>query len=309
MFNQNQLNNLYHIKSSIKDEDFGELFIISYDNKKDKNNLYIMKRINVSSNEEKNKILEQLAKLKNIYSKYIIRIKEYFIEHLENDEIICIVIDHYDKCNNLRKIIRQNNFLDNRNIWRIFIQITLGLKSFYDNNITIDTLNPENIYIDKGYNIKLGGLGLIINYIKNKEDTVSLIFNKTNEVRQNALFYISPELLKNEKCDGKSNIWSLGCILYEMAFKSPPFGEKELKENILNINYSLPVEDEDDFTKILPKLICEKDKRLTLKELIYDSIFKKKIIESNMFLDGIKKDIKSKKLLYNILFKIIIIIF
>ena len=74
MLEQNQVNNLYKIKSSIKDEEFGELFLITYDNNKDKNNLYIMKRINISTNEEKLKIIEQLEKLRNIDSKFIIRI-------------------------------------------------------------------------------------------------------------------------------------------------------------------------------------------------------------------------------------------
>ena len=293
MLEQNQVNNLYKIKSSIKDEEFGELFLITYDNNKDKNNLYIMKRINISTNEEKLKIIEQLEKLRNIDSKFIIRIYDYFVEHIENNEIICLVIDYYDKCNNLDKIIYQNNFLNNRNIWRIFIQIILGLKSFYENNIIIDNLNPENIYTDKGCNIKLGGLGLILKLINKNGEKEPLIFNDSKINK--SFYYISPEVLQNEKFDDKSNIWSLGCILYEMAFKNKPFGEENLKENILNINYSLPAEDEDDFSKILPKLLCKKEKRIALKELIYDSIYKKKLIEVNMFSDAIKNDIKSKK--------------
>ena len=36
-------------------------------------------------------------------------------------------------------------------------------------------------------------------------------------------YYASPEVWKNKPYDSKSDIWSMGCILYEMAQLKPPF--------------------------------------------------------------------------------------
>ena len=300
-------NKLYRIIKTIKDEELGEVFLISYLCTKDENNLYIMKRLYINTDEEKYKILENLEKLKNVDYKYIIKLHDYFIEHIDDKEIICIIIDYYDNSNNLERIIYNTNILNSRNIWRIFIQLILGLKSLDSNNIIIKDLYPQNIYLDSVNNIIIGGLGLILQLTykgiednknnENIDDKESVIPGK-NEINKSS-YYISPEILKREKYDNKSCIWSLGCILYEMQYKKKLFDGKDFKENILSINYNFPEEEKDDYLKILPKLLCEKERRLTINELIFNSIFKKKVIEVNIFTEIVKNDLKSKEININ----------
>jgi len=301
-------NKLYRIIKTIKDEELGEVFLISYLCTKDENNLYIMKRLYINTDEEKYKILENLEKLKNVDYKYIIKLHDYFIEHIDDKEIICIIIDYYDNSNNLERIIYNTNILNSRNIWRIFIQLILGLKSLDSNNIIIKDLYPQNIYLDSVNNIIIGGLGLILqltykgiednkNKHENIDDKESIILGK-NEINKSS-YYISPEILKGEKYDNKSYIWSLGCILYEIQYKKKLFEGKDFKENILSINYNLPEEEKDDYLKILPKLLCEKERRLAINELIFNSIFKKKVIEVNIFTEIVKNDLKSKEINVN----------
>lgn len=41
-------------------------------------------------------------------------------------------------------------------------------------------------------------------------------------------YYASPEVWKDRPYDKKSDIWSLGCVLYEMATKNPPFRARNM---------------------------------------------------------------------------------
>jgi NIMA (never in mitosis gene a)-related kinase len=62
--------------------------------------------------------------------------------------------------------------------------------------------------------IKLGDFG------------ISRVLNSTKSKAQSVLgtpYYCSPEILKSDKYEFKSDIWSLGCILYEMCSLKPPF--------------------------------------------------------------------------------------
>ena len=75
------------------------------------------------------------------------------------------------------------------------------------------------------------------------------------------------------------------------------------------MKYYLPIDCDKVISIILTKLICERQKRLTLKELLLDEIIKNKIIELNMFPEVIGNNYNCKYLLFNLLFKILIVIF
>ena len=158
------------------------------------NNLFILQKIEIKSNEEKNKFLSEIKKLNLIDSKYILKVEKYSIEKEEEKEIAYIYINYYK--NNLEKIIYELNFLNSRIIWKIFFQLLLGLQSLHLNNILIKYFDAKNIFLDNENNIKLGG-----------------IFNFLNFSEENEYF------LEEEEIDENSNVFSLGCILYELVLK------------------------------------------------------------------------------------------
>ena len=251
----------------------GELFLISGKINKNEENLYFLNKIDIKSEEEKKQIETEIDILEKNDSKYIMKI----IDYKKEKNFFLIILNYYE--NNLLKIIHESNFLNSRNIWKIFIQIILGLNSLNLNNNLLNNLIPQNIFIDNKNNIKIGGINMILD-IANKDIQESLL-----------LPYYSPEIIKGEKIDEKSIIWSLGCILYELVFKKHVFWDikdENIKNNILNINYNLPEDCEKELSFILQKLICEKKKRLTIKELFFEEVFKKKIIEVNLFSEIVK---------------------
>jgi len=197
---------LYSIIKPLFKKNNSELFLIKYNLDKDiKNNIYALKRIEVKTEEDKNKLAEEVNLLSQINSNYIIKIYSHFYENINEQEFFCVIMDYYEENNNIKNKIIQN-FFNSRNVWRFFVEIVLGLKSLNEHNNLIDNFTPQNIFIDKNNNYKIGGFGNILDIAK--ED----------EINDNNWKYQSPEILKGEKSDDSSCIWSLGCILYELAF-------------------------------------------------------------------------------------------
>ena len=113
----------------------------------------------------------------------------------------------YCENGSLEELIKHDEYLNSRNLWRIFIQLILGLNSFHSNNIIIKNLNPKNISLDNENNIK-----------------IFLDFDLNNKTKDFSLMlYDSPEIIKGENYSIKSDIWSLGCVLYELITKKKPF--------------------------------------------------------------------------------------
>ena len=75
-------------------------------------------------------------------------------------------------------------------------------------------LKPGNIFLDKNSDAKVGDFGL------------ARIMSQDSAFAQTHVgtpYYMSPEQINEQKYNEKSDIWSLGCIVYEMAQLRPPF--------------------------------------------------------------------------------------
>lgn len=271
-------NNSYEIIKSIGKTKNGELLLVSYDlNKSGTKKNYMLKKIEVKSEKEKDKISEEVKQIKLIDSKFIIKINDFFIENQNKKEFCCILMDYYEY-GNLESIINQKYSLNSRIIWRIFIQIALGIKAFHKNKAILKSLCPRNIFIDNERNIKIGGYGSTLDF--------------TDEEYLNSLsLYTSPELLNGQDYTKKSDIWPLGCILYELFFKKRPF---QFLDNILEFNYEIDDNCESDLKYFLQKILCQENKRILINELLIDMRFKKKLIEVNLFDEIVEKNLKGK---------------
>jgi NIMA (never in mitosis gene a)-related kinase len=78
-------------------------------------------------------------------------------------------------------------------------------------------IKPGNIFLDNSTRVKLGDFGL--SRILGKDSVYAYTHVGTP-------YYMSPEQLTDGKYTEKSDVWSTGCILYEMASLHPPFEAK-----------------------------------------------------------------------------------
>ena len=73
-------------------------------------------------------------------------------------------------------------------------------------------MKSANVFLTKEHIAKLGDLNV------SKVAKKGLLYTSTGTP-----YYASPEVWKDRPYDSKSDIWSLGCVLYEMTTLKPPF--------------------------------------------------------------------------------------
>lgn len=87
-----------------------------------------------------------------------------------------------------------------------------GLKSLHEVDIFHRDLKSANVFLNKDGSAKLGDMNV------SKVAKKGLLYTQTGTP-----YYASPEVWRDQPYDMKSDIWSLGCVLYESITLKPPF--------------------------------------------------------------------------------------
>ena len=251
---------------------FGEWYLMSYT--KDNSSLdYILREIEIKSETELTEIKRQLAKLEILHFNKNLGLQLY--HYKIQDKVINQKIHILFEQNPLNKtslkeflLLESNNNISEKDNWNIFIYIIINLKLMEINKIMIENLIPDNININHSFTdnfIQLIGYKTILDKIELYKDFCP---------------YFSPEKILNKKSSTKSIMWSLGCILFELFFHKQAF---MTNNDILNMKYKLDKNLNKELGIILSKLLCSESERLTLDELLHESIIIDKMIEMSYF--------------------------
>ena len=184
--------------------------------------IYALKRVKFAklSEKEKSNALNEIRILASINNKNIISYKEAFFD--ENDSSLDIVMEYADQ-GDLFQLITEHKktktHFKEEDIWNTLIQLLNGLKTLHELNILHRDLKSANVFLFKNGVVKLGDLN------------VSKITRKGMGYTQTGTpYYASPEVWKDKPYDSKSDIWSLGCVIYEMCALNPPFRAQTMEE-------------------------------------------------------------------------------
>ena len=137
-------------------------------------------------------------------------------------------VDGKDLRNILNEYIKENKKIDEKTIINIIKQICLGIREIHNKNIIHRDLKPESILLDKNNKIKIGDFGISKQFNSYKSYTFTLSGKST-------IGYAAPEIYGNGNYNKKSDIYSLGCIIYELFTLSLYFSDK-MRNNIKTIN-------------------------------------------------------------------------
>jgi serine/threonine-protein kinase len=135
----------------------------------------------------------------------------------------------------LREIISEGKMSQDRAI-RIAIEVLEALEYIHENGVVHRDLKPENIMVDANDNIKLIDFGIA-------GDSAARRLTYANfTATLGTADYISPEQAKGKRGDGRSDVYAMGIILYEMLTGKQPFtGSSPLE--VMNdrlLNYPTP---------------------------------------------------------------------
>lgn len=107
--------------------------------------------------------------------------------------------DNGDLYQMIKRYQKSNRYIDEDEIWKIFIQVLRGLKALHDLKIMHRDLKSANVFLYKDNTAKLGDLNV------SKVAKTGLGYTQTGTP-----YYASPEVWRDKPYDKKSDIWSLG---------------------------------------------------------------------------------------------------
>jgi len=238
------------------------------------NNIYALKKVKLLnlSEKEKQNSLNEVRLLASIKSNFVISYKEAFFD--EKDSTLGIVMEFADGGDLYQKIVEHKKsamFFEETDIWRIFIQLVKGLKALHDLKILHRDLKSANVFLLTDGTAKLGDLNV------SKVARRGLGYTQTGTP-----YYASPEVWKDQPYDNKSDIWSLGCVLYEMITLRPPFRAQNMEglyNKVIKGQFSrIPDRFSNELFEVVKLLIqVNTDLRPSCDEILKHPIIQKRI--------------------------------
>ena len=276
--------NGYKIIERIGVGSYGRVYKVSKNN-----TYYVLKEIplNLSSAAQKiNSVQNEADILSSLDNKYVVKFYKSFKKN-KNIYIIMEYCDNGDLCTFLSRMkkhrINDSYYLSKDDVWKLFIQMSIGLYYIHSKKIIHRDIKTLNIFLTKNYDAKIGDLG------------VAKILDNTNHAMTfiGTPYYVSPEMCRNKPYNEKSDIWALGCILYELLTFNHPFtatNQAALFIKILNNKYNPFPNGVPDDLKLMVDFILQKDYEIrpSMEEIITSSSF-----QYNALRLGLDKDLKN----------------
>ena len=215
------------------------------------NKFYAIKEIPIKEETEEN--IKSFQNEAYVLSKFNCRnIVKYYDSFIDSDNIYILM--EFCEGENLRNFIDKNidnNTLIQENILNNIIkQMCIGIKEIHNKKIVHRDIKPENIFISNNMEIKIGDFGI----------SKQLNLYKTHLTTKNCAgtyYYIAPEILNNGIFNEKSDIWSLGCIIYELFTLNIYFKDlyskkiRKINSDIYNNKWQILIDSllQPDYTK------------------------------------------------------------
>lgn len=187
---------------------------------------------------------------------------------------LCIVMDYADGGDLATQIKNQRGrYFTEAQVLDWFVQLCLAMKHVHDRKVLHRDIKSQNVFLTKAGIVKLGDFG------------IARVLSNTREIARTMVgtpYYLSPELVQNKPYSFKSDIWSLGVMLYELCTLKPPFDANSLHNLALKIvkgTYPpIPPQFSKDMKLIVAQMLStDPNKRPTINQVLRTSVMSGRI--------------------------------
>ena len=290
--------NDFDILKTIGQGSFSKVYLVK---RKLDSKIYALKSVFIEKlpkNQQDNSVNE-VRILASVHHQNVISYKEAFWDDKTSSlNIVMEYAEDGDLYTKIKKMKENKFFFEEKKIWDYTIQIIQGLKALHDKNIMHRDLKSENIFLTKkNSQCKIGDMNVS-----------KVLKEKLLRTQTGTPYYASPEVWMNKPYSFKSDLWSIGCVIYEMCELKTPFNGKDMDDLFVTIclNKVKRINDiySDDLWFMINKLLeVNVDKRFDCKQFLECDIVQKKINELKNFNNNFEeKHEKDNSLLLNTIY-------
>ena len=252
----------YQIIKKIGEGSYAKIYKVKKDSS---DKTYVLKNIPVSEEDYSSmkEILNESSILSTCDNIYVVKYYDSFF-YCGTFNIITEFCPYGDLFGYIKFYKERGSKIEEKIIWIIFIQLSVGLSYLHHKKILHRDIKTKNIFIKNNLTVKIGDFG------------IAKILNSTSSYAHTFIgtpYYISPELCKDQPYNDKSDVWSLGCVLYELCTLNHPFEggtQVEIYEKIMTQKFKAISPDYSLELKKMVDLLLEKDekKRPKMKDIL-----------------------------------------
>eukprot|EP01017_Pseudomicrothorax_dubius_P025939 TRINITY_DN2852_c0_g1_i10.p1 TRINITY_DN2852_c0_g1~~TRINITY_DN2852_c0_g1_i10.p1 ORF type:complete len:557 (-),score=123.35 TRINITY_DN2852_c0_g1_i10:193-1863(-) len=184
--------------------------------------LYVAKRVSLVGvgEEEKEKALREVRIMRALRHPNIVSLKETFEEKRE-----LVLVTEYCEESDLGQLLQirreRRQHFEEKLLLNWLLQLLFGLEFIHSRRVLHRDISLTNIFLTAKGTIKIGNFGVAKALDHTNQAAISLV---------GAPHHFSPEQCQSKPYTTKTDLWALGCVLYELCAMKPPFEGKSLVE-------------------------------------------------------------------------------
>nr|CCC93275.1 unnamed protein product [Trypanosoma congolense IL3000] len=170
-----------------------------------------------------------------------------YVDHFEYRGALYIVMEYADGGDLYTAIKNRKGVrFSEKEILHYFSQLCLAMLHLHEKHILHRDLKTQNVFLTSDGVVKLGDFG------------ISTVLRNTFELKRTVCgtpYYFSPELCLNKPYNNKSDVWALGCVLYELTSLTHAFDGNNMKALVQKILKGIYPPIHSSYSANLSKLI------------------------------------------------------